>query len=179
MSDSHSAIAMSKICSRSARLVAGVDEVLAGSAFMFSNLWLDDVLRRAPNPSLPRLQNTDGEPLEFITVHHFRWSRIRIRGRSKWRCTSGRPCGRRATPSGTGSRRRRRTGSSQRDRRPIPGPLARRSTTAPLCLAPSNSDECGHVVGQLGSPGRSRTDAALTGSCGARARSPTADRQNR
>ena len=50
-------------------LVAGVDEVLAGSAFMFSNLWLDDVLRRALNPSLPQMQNTDGEPLEFITVH--------------------------------------------------------------------------------------------------------------
>jgi hypothetical protein len=50
-------------------LVAGVDEVLAGSAFMFSNLWLDDVLRRALNPSLPDMQNTDGEPLEFITVH--------------------------------------------------------------------------------------------------------------
>ena len=50
-------------------LVAGVDEVLAGSAFMFSNLWLDDVLRRALNPSLPHMQNTDGEPLEFITVH--------------------------------------------------------------------------------------------------------------
>jgi hypothetical protein len=49
-------------------LVAG-DEVLAGSAFMFSNLWLDDVLRRALNPSLPHMQNTDGEPLEFITVH--------------------------------------------------------------------------------------------------------------
>jgi len=50
-------------------LVAGMDEVLAGSAFMFSNLWLDDVLRRALNPSLPHMQNTDGEPLEFITVH--------------------------------------------------------------------------------------------------------------
>ena len=50
-------------------LVAGVDEVLAGSAFMFSNLWLDDVLGRALNPSLPHMQNTDGEPLEFITVH--------------------------------------------------------------------------------------------------------------
>ena len=36
---------------------------------MFSNLWLDDVLRRALNPSLPHMQNTDGEPLEFITVH--------------------------------------------------------------------------------------------------------------
>ena len=42
--------------------VAGVDEVLAGSALMFSNLWLDDVLRRALNPSLPHMQNTDGEP---------------------------------------------------------------------------------------------------------------------
>jgi hypothetical protein len=30
---------------------------------MFSNLWLDDVLRRALNPSLPNMQNTDGEPL--------------------------------------------------------------------------------------------------------------------
>jgi hypothetical protein len=50
-------------------LVASVDEVLAGSAFMFSNLWLDDVVRRALNPSLPVMQNTDGEPLEFITLH--------------------------------------------------------------------------------------------------------------
>jgi hypothetical protein len=46
-----------------------LDEVLAGSAFMFSNLWLDDVLRRALNPSLPQVQNTDGDPLEFITLH--------------------------------------------------------------------------------------------------------------
>jgi hypothetical protein len=50
-------------------LVTGVDEVLAGSAFMFSNLWLDDVLGLALNPSLPQMQNTDGEPLEFITIH--------------------------------------------------------------------------------------------------------------
>jgi hypothetical protein len=50
-------------------LLTGLDEVLAGSAFMFSNLWLDDALRRALNPSLPQMQNTDGEPLEFITVH--------------------------------------------------------------------------------------------------------------
>jgi hypothetical protein len=50
-------------------LVTGLDEVLAGSAFMFSNLWLDDALRRALNPTLPQIQNTDGEPLEFITVH--------------------------------------------------------------------------------------------------------------
>ena len=36
---------------------------------MSSNLWLDDVLGQALNPSLPQMQNTDGEPLEFITVH--------------------------------------------------------------------------------------------------------------
>ena len=50
-------------------LVTGIDEVLAESAFMFSNLWLDDMLHRALNPSLPQMQNTDGEPLEYITVH--------------------------------------------------------------------------------------------------------------
>jgi hypothetical protein len=49
--------------------LTGVDEVLAGSAFMFSNLWLDDVLHEALNPSFPQMQNTDGDPLEFITVH--------------------------------------------------------------------------------------------------------------
>lgn len=49
--------------------ITGVEEVLAGSAFMFSAVWLDDVLRRALNPSLPSMQNTDGEPLEFVTLH--------------------------------------------------------------------------------------------------------------
>ncbi len=45
------------------------DEVLAGAASLFSSLWLDDVLRRALNPSLPEMQNSDREPLEFITLH--------------------------------------------------------------------------------------------------------------
>lgn len=49
--------------------ITGQDEVLAGAAFMFSALWLDDVLRRVLNPTLPEIQNTDGEPLEFITLH--------------------------------------------------------------------------------------------------------------
>lgn len=49
--------------------MSAVDEVLAGAAFMLSNLWLDDMLRRALAPSLPQMQNTDGEPLEFMTVH--------------------------------------------------------------------------------------------------------------
>jgi hypothetical protein len=33
--------------------ITGVDEVLAGAACMLSTLWLDDVLRRALNPTLP------------------------------------------------------------------------------------------------------------------------------
>ena len=47
----------------------GLNEVLAGSAFLFSNLWLDDVLSRAMDPVVPAMQNTDGEPLEFLTLH--------------------------------------------------------------------------------------------------------------
>ena len=49
--------------------VTGLEEVLASSAFMFSNLWLNDALRRSLNPTLPQIENTDGDPLEFITVH--------------------------------------------------------------------------------------------------------------
>ena len=33
------------------------------------NLWLNDALRRSLNPTLPQIENTDGDPLEFITVH--------------------------------------------------------------------------------------------------------------
>src|SRR3954447_18613739 len=43
----------------------GLNEVLAGSAFLFSNLWLKDALSRAMDPVVPAMQNTDGEPLEF------------------------------------------------------------------------------------------------------------------
>ena len=50
-------------------VAALVDDILAESAFMFSNLWLSDVLSRILNPTLPEVQNTDGEPLEFVTVH--------------------------------------------------------------------------------------------------------------
>ncbi|HBK93306.1 MAG TPA: hypothetical protein DDZ68_16725 [Parvularcula sp.] len=45
------------------------DQVLVGAASLFSTLWLDDVLRRALNPSLPEMQNSDCEPLEFVTLH--------------------------------------------------------------------------------------------------------------
>ena len=49
--------------------MTGLEEVLASSAFMFSNLWLNDALGRSLNPTLPQIENTDGDPLEFITVH--------------------------------------------------------------------------------------------------------------
>lgn len=49
--------------------LTGRNEVLAGSAFMLSNLWLDDVLRRALEPTIPKVQNTEGDPLEFVTMH--------------------------------------------------------------------------------------------------------------
>jgi hypothetical protein len=46
------------------------DMVLAGSAFMFSNVWLRDVLKKVRNPVLPQVTNSDGEPLEFQTLHY-------------------------------------------------------------------------------------------------------------
>ena len=49
--------------------VTGLEEVLASSAFIFSDLWLNDALRRSLYPTLPQIENTDGDPLEFITVH--------------------------------------------------------------------------------------------------------------
>ena len=54
---------------RQASAITGIEEVLAASAFMFSAMWLDDVLRRALSPNLPTMQNTDGDPLEFMTLH--------------------------------------------------------------------------------------------------------------
>lgn len=46
------------------------DMVLAGSAFMFSNVWLRDVLKKALNPVLPQVTNSDGEPLGFLSLHY-------------------------------------------------------------------------------------------------------------
>ena len=36
--------------------VTGVEEILASSAFMFSNLWLNDALGRSLNPTLPQIE---------------------------------------------------------------------------------------------------------------------------
>jgi hypothetical protein len=55
-----------------------VEEVLAASAFMFTNVWLRDTLDRMLNPRAPKLHNTDGEPLEFITVHFPLLSRAKL-----------------------------------------------------------------------------------------------------
>src|SRR5829696_10172450 len=35
-----------------------------------SNVWLRDVLAKALDPVLPKLSNSDGEPLEFLSVHY-------------------------------------------------------------------------------------------------------------
>jgi len=45
-------------------------EVLRASAFMFTNVWLDDLLRRTLNPTLPQMCNTDGDELMFTTVRY-------------------------------------------------------------------------------------------------------------
>ena len=44
--------------------------VMSGSAPLITNIWLDEVLRRALNPSLPTMVNTDGEEIVFCTTHY-------------------------------------------------------------------------------------------------------------
>ena len=45
-------------------------EVLRASAFLFTNIWLDDLLQRTLNPTLPQMCNTDGDELVFTTVSY-------------------------------------------------------------------------------------------------------------
>jgi hypothetical protein len=47
-----------------------IDTVLASASFMFSNMWLRDVLAKALNPVPRQITNSDGEPLEFLSVHY-------------------------------------------------------------------------------------------------------------
>jgi hypothetical protein len=44
-------------------------EFLRVSAFLFTDVWLDDFLHRTLNPQMPQLCNTDGDDIEFTTVH--------------------------------------------------------------------------------------------------------------
>ncbi len=45
-------------------------ELLRTSAFLFTNIWLDDHLHRTLNPTLPQMVNTDGDELVFTTVSY-------------------------------------------------------------------------------------------------------------
>jgi hypothetical protein len=46
------------------------DTVLKASAFLFTNLWLRNLLDRVTHSNLTPISNTDGEPLEFQAVHY-------------------------------------------------------------------------------------------------------------
>lgn len=45
-------------------------ELLRASAFLFTTIWLDDLLQRTLNPTLPQMCNTDGDELAFTTVSY-------------------------------------------------------------------------------------------------------------
>jgi hypothetical protein len=45
-------------------------EVLRASAFLFTNVWLDDLLTRTLHPAPTRICNTDGDELTFTTVSY-------------------------------------------------------------------------------------------------------------
>jgi hypothetical protein len=45
-------------------------EVLRTSAFMFTAIWLDDLLKKTLNPRIPQIYNSDGDELMFTTVHY-------------------------------------------------------------------------------------------------------------
>jgi hypothetical protein len=45
-------------------------ELLRASAFLFTSIWLDNLLQRTLNPTLPRMCNTDGDELVFTTVSY-------------------------------------------------------------------------------------------------------------
>src|SRR4029077_12907413 len=45
-------------------------EDLRAAAFLFTNIWLDDLLQKTLNPTLPQMCNTDGDELEFTKVSY-------------------------------------------------------------------------------------------------------------
>ncbi|MGB7098570.1 MAG: hypothetical protein WBD95_07355 [Xanthobacteraceae bacterium] len=45
-------------------------ELLRASAFLFTNIWLDNLLLRTLNQTLPQMCNTDGDELVFTTVSY-------------------------------------------------------------------------------------------------------------
>jgi hypothetical protein len=45
-------------------------EILRRSAFLFTNIWLEDTLERALNPRPPKMCNSDGDEIVFTTVRY-------------------------------------------------------------------------------------------------------------
>jgi hypothetical protein len=45
-------------------------EMLRASAFLFTTIWLSELLQRTLNPTLPQMCNTDGDELVFTTVRY-------------------------------------------------------------------------------------------------------------
>jgi hypothetical protein len=45
------------------------DQILAQSAALFTNTWLDAALKAAQGRNRLQLTNSDGEPLAFVTLH--------------------------------------------------------------------------------------------------------------
>ncbi len=50
--------------------IASRDDVLRYAAPTIVNFWLDDLLEKTLRPQLPELSNSDGEQLEFLTLHY-------------------------------------------------------------------------------------------------------------
>jgi hypothetical protein len=50
--------------------VAVDTEILRRTAFLFTNVWLEDALEHALDPRLPKMCNSDGDELEFTTVRY-------------------------------------------------------------------------------------------------------------
>ena len=126
--------------------------------------------RRAPPGSQPVLAAHAEHRRRAPRVHccpGFSWSRIRIPWRSVPRWMTWRPCGRRVTPSGTGSRRRRCAGSSQRDRRNTRTFGTTMDDGAIVLVAPSNSrrmrSRCRSTQAARAARGRTLLEPVLTG----------------
>lgn len=45
-------------------------ELLRSSAFLFTNIWLDNLLQRTLNPALPQICNSDGDELAITTISY-------------------------------------------------------------------------------------------------------------
>ncbi len=45
-------------------------EILRHAGFLFTNIWLDDVLERTLNPKLPKICNSDGDEIAWTTVRY-------------------------------------------------------------------------------------------------------------